>query len=70
MRIGKMLYSESSKKTEKYAAPVQQVFKRPYGVAVQCLSDLFITKDGESEEKEFTLKVFQKNNNNQPEYSK
>lgn len=52
-----MIYSESSKKTDKYATPIQQVFKRPHGVAVQCLSDLFIAKDGESDEKEFTLKV-------------
>lgn len=59
-----MLYSESSKKTEKYATPVQQVFKRPHGVAVQCLRDLFLTKEGDSDEKEFTLKVTPKEINN------
>lgn len=57
MRIGKMLYSESSKKTEKYATPIQQVFKRPHGVAVQNLNDLFVAKESDSDEKEFTLKV-------------
>uniref|UniRef100_A0A1Y1KZG9 C2 DOCK-type domain-containing protein n=1 Tax=Photinus pyralis TaxID=7054 RepID=A0A1Y1KZG9_PHOPY len=59
MRIGKMLYSESSKKTDKNAPALTQVFKRPHGVAVQNLSDMVSHKDGDSEEKEFTLKVYQ-----------
>lgn len=57
MRIGKMLYSESSKKTDKNAPPLQQVFKRPHGVAVQNMGDM-VAKEGDSEEREFTLKVF------------
>lgn len=56
MRIGKMLYSESSKKTDKNAQPLQQVFKRPHGVAVQNMGDM-VAKEGDSEEREFTLKV-------------
>lgn len=58
MRMGKMLYSESSKKTDKNAPPQQQVFRRPHGVAVQNMGDLVANnKEGDSEEKEFTLKV-------------
>ncbi|XP_017786650.1 PREDICTED: dedicator of cytokinesis protein 3 isoform X2 [Nicrophorus vespilloides] len=57
MRIGKMCYSESSKKTEKYATTLQQVYKRPHGVAVQNMGDLLNHK--ESEEREFPMKVFQ-----------
>lgn len=58
MRIGKMLYSESSKKTDKNAPAQTQVFKRPHGVAVQNMGDLVANnKEGDSEEKEFTLKV-------------
>lgn len=56
MRIGKMLYSESSKKTDKNAPPLQQVFKRPHGVAVQNMGDM-VAKEGDSEEREFTMKV-------------
>lgn len=52
-----MLYSESSKKTDKNAPTLTQVFKRPHGVAVQNLGDMLNHKEGESEEKEFTLKV-------------
>ncbi|XP_065173337.1 dedicator of cytokinesis protein 3 isoform X2 [Atheta coriaria] len=59
MRIGKMLYSESSRKAEKNPTATMQVFKRPHGVAVQNLSDLLMHKEGESDEREFTLKVFQ-----------
>lgn len=57
MRIGKMLYSESSKKTDKNAPTLLQVFKRPHGVAVQNLNDMLNHREGESDEKEFTLKV-------------
>lgn len=56
MRMGKMLYSESSKKTEKYATTSHQVFKRPHGVAILSLTEI-VSKENESEEKEFTLKV-------------
>lgn len=56
MRIGKMLYSDSSKKTEKAVAQ-QQVFKRPHGVAVQNLGDYLTSKEGDNEEKEFGMKV-------------
>lgn len=59
MRVGRMLYSESSsKKPEKNAAPLQQVFRRPHGVAVQNMGDV-VAKEGDSEEREFTLKVYQ-----------
>lgn len=58
MRIGKMLYSESSKKTDKNAPPQTQVYRRPHGVAIQNLGDLMANSRGsDSEEKEFTLKV-------------
>lgn len=56
MRIGRMLYSDSSKKTDKAVAQ-QQVFKRPHGVAVQNLGDYFTSKEGDTDEKEFTMKV-------------
>lgn len=52
-----MLYSESSKKTEKNV-PAPQVFKRPHGVAVLNLTEIVGNKELESEEKEFTFKVF------------
>nr|XP_022902417.1 dedicator of cytokinesis protein 3 isoform X2 [Onthophagus taurus] len=58
MRIGKMLYSESSKKTEKNVSTMQQVYKRPHGVAIQNLADVLLNKN-DSDEKEFTLKVYQ-----------
>lgn len=59
MRVGKMLYSESSKKTDKNGPAQQQVFKRPIGVAVQNMGDLVTSnKEGsESEEREYTMKV-------------
>lgn len=63
MRIGKMLYSDSTKKTEKSSSVVhhqQQVFKRPHGVAVQNIGDFLTIKESDSaEEKEFTMKVYQ-----------
>ncbi|KAI4460497.1 dedicator of cytokinesis [Holotrichia oblita] len=58
MRIGKMLYSESSKKTEKNTLGVQQVYKRPHGVAIHDLKEVLLNKN-DSEEKELTLKVYQ-----------
>lgn len=57
MRMGKMLYSESSKKTEKNPTTPHQVFKRPHGVAVLNLTEI-INKD-DNEEKECSLKVYQ-----------
>lgn len=60
MRIGKMLYSDSSKKTDK-AVTQQQVFKRPHGVAVQNLGDYLTSKEGDTEEKEFNMKVTMNN---------
>ena len=51
-----MIYSESSKKTDKNIPFVQQVYKRPHGVSVQNLAEMFAVKM-ESEEKEFALKV-------------
>lgn len=56
MRIGKMLYSDSSKKAEKVVSQ-QQMFKRPHGVAIQSLGDFLTSKEGEPEEKEFSMKV-------------
>lgn len=56
MRIGRMLYSDSSKKTDK-AVGQQQVFKRPHGVAVQNLGDYLTSKESDTEEKEFNMKV-------------
>lgn len=51
-----MLYSDSSKKTDK-AVTQQQVFKRPHGVAVQNIGDYLTAKEGDTEEKEFNMKV-------------
>lgn len=51
-----MLYSDSSKKTDKAVAQ-QQVFKRPHGVAVQNIGDYLTSKEGDNEEKEFSMKV-------------
>lgn len=59
MRIGRMLYSESSKKTDKNSIMQQQVFKRPHGVAVHNLGEFLTSKENESEEKELNLKVYQ-----------
>lgn len=52
-----MIYSDTSKKTEKYAALQQQVFKRPYGVGVQPLGKFLASKEKDSDEKEFNMKV-------------
>ncbi|KAK9889845.1 hypothetical protein WA026_007208 [Henosepilachna vigintioctopunctata] len=59
IRIGKMIYSDTSKKTDKYAPIQQQVYKRPYGVGVQPLGKFLASKDKDSDEKEFNMKVFQ-----------
>lgn len=58
MRIGKMLYSDSSKKTEKSAGQ-PQLFKRPHGIAVQNLGDFLTSKAEDGEEKEISMKVYQ-----------
>ncbi|XP_044271519.1 dedicator of cytokinesis protein 3 isoform X2 [Tribolium madens] len=58
MRIGKMIYSDN-KKTEKNAILQQQVFKRPHGVAVHNLGEYLMPKEGDSEEKELNMKVYQ-----------
>ncbi|XP_076266616.1 dedicator of cytokinesis spg isoform X4 [Rhynchophorus ferrugineus] len=58
MRIGKMLYSDSSKKTEKSAVQ-PQLFKRPHGVAVQNIGEFLTSKVEDSEEKEISMKVYQ-----------
>ncbi|XP_030749885.1 dedicator of cytokinesis protein 3 isoform X2 [Sitophilus oryzae] len=58
MRIGKMLYSDSSKKTEK-SATQPQLFKRPHGVAAQNIGEFLASKLEDSEEKEISMKVYQ-----------
>ncbi|XP_060529581.1 dedicator of cytokinesis protein 3 isoform X2 [Cylas formicarius] len=58
MRIGKMLYSDSSKKTEKSAGQ-PQMFKRPHGIAVQNLGDFLTSKESDNDEKEISMKVYQ-----------
>lgn len=59
MRIGKMVYSESSKKVSlSSSAPAPlSYFKRPLGVAVLSISEILTSKC--SDEKEFTFRVFQ-----------
>lgn len=63
MRIGKMVYSESSKKvslTSSSAPPPASYFKRPLGVAVLNISELLTSQNScSTEEKEFTFRVFQ-----------
>ncbi|KAL1512882.1 hypothetical protein ABEB36_002392 [Hypothenemus hampei] len=58
MRIGKMLYSDSSKKTEKIVGQ-PQLFRRPHGIAVQNIGEFLMNKSEDSEEKEFSMKVYQ-----------
>lgn len=61
MRIGKMLYSDSSKKTEKIAGQ-PQLFRRPHGIGVQNIGEFLTSKSEDNEEKEISMKVrgFQK----------
>lgn len=56
MRVGKMLYSDSSKKTEKSTVP-PQLFKRPHGIGVQNIGEFLTSKSEDNEEKEFSMKV-------------
>uniref|UniRef100_A0AAR5PSM5 Dedicator of cytokinesis protein 3 n=1 Tax=Dendroctonus ponderosae TaxID=77166 RepID=A0AAR5PSM5_DENPD len=58
MRIGKMLYSDSSKKTEK-AAGQPQLFRRPHGIGVQNIGEFLTSKSEDNEEKEISMKVYQ-----------
>lgn len=60
MRIGKMVYSESSKKVSiSSSAPVPAShFRRPLGVAILNISEMLTSSTG-SDEKEFTFRVFQ-----------
>ncbi|XP_050437512.1 dedicator of cytokinesis protein 3 isoform X2 [Adelges cooleyi] len=59
MRIGKMVYSESSKKMSITSSmpPPASHFKRPLGVAVLSIGELLTSPS--TEEKEFTFRVFQ-----------
>lgn len=52
MRIGRMVYSESSKKVS------TQTFKRPHGCAVLYINEVLHDRDPNIEEKEFTMKVY------------
>ncbi|XP_050303860.1 dedicator of cytokinesis protein 3 isoform X2 [Anthonomus grandis grandis] len=58
MRIGKMLYSDSSKKTEKSVGQ-PQLFKRPHGIGVQNIGEFLTSKCEDNEEKEISMKVYQ-----------
>lgn len=59
MRVGKMVYSESSKKVSISSAPAvpSSYFKRPLGVAVLNIGEVLTSNC--SDEKEFTFRVFQ-----------
>ncbi|CAG9773050.1 unnamed protein product [Ceutorhynchus assimilis] len=58
MRIGKMLYSDSSKRTEKSAGQ-PQLFRRPHGIGVQNIGEFLNSKSEDGEEKEISMKVYQ-----------
>lgn len=56
MRVGKLLYSESMKKTDKLNS--NQSYRRPYGVGILSLSDIAqFDNTIEPEEKEYNFKV-------------
>lgn len=58
MRIGKMVYSEPSKKISTLSAPSPaSYYKRPLGVAVLNISEML--KFNSNQEEEFTFRVFQ-----------
>ncbi|XP_021925130.1 dedicator of cytokinesis protein 3 isoform X3 [Zootermopsis nevadensis] len=66
MRMGRMLYSDSSKKSSgssSHSVPAHQLFKRPHGCAVLNINDILLNKDllpgGSNDEREFTFKVYQ-----------
>ncbi|GAB6029592.1 hypothetical protein CHUAL_005335 [Chamberlinius hualienensis] len=52
MRIGRMVYSESSKRSS------SQAFKRPHGCAVLPINEILHDRDPNLEDKEFTMKVY------------
>ena len=57
VRVGKIQYSESVKKSDKNTT--LQSYRRPFAVGVQCLNDMALTDSIlEAEEKEFNIKVF------------
>ncbi|XP_063227619.1 dedicator of cytokinesis protein 3 [Bacillus rossius redtenbacheri] len=61
MRMGRMLYSDSSRKSAGHAAPPpppHQLFKRPHGCAVLPVSEVLLAKEA-GEEREFTFRVYQ-----------
>ncbi|XP_033610429.1 dedicator of cytokinesis protein 3 isoform X2 [Cryptotermes secundus] len=65
MRMGRMLYSDSSKKSSStsHSVPLHQLFKRPHGCAVLNINEVLSNKDspqgGSNHEREFTFKVYQ-----------
>lgn len=66
MRIGKMVYSESSKKvslssssSSSSAQTPASYFKRPLGVAVLNIGEMLTSNSGGGDEREFTFRVFQ-----------
>lgn len=66
MRMGRMLYSDSSKKSSSssnHSVPAHQLFKRPHGCAVLNIGDILLNKDSppgsSNDEREFTFKVYQ-----------
>lgn len=65
MRIGRMLYSDSSRKlgSSSHSVPAHQLFKRPHGCAVLNINDIFSNKEtppgGPNDERELTFKVYQ-----------
>lgn len=57
-----MMYSESSKRggtTERKEAPPTHMFRRPHAVAALNLSEMITPREGDTDEKEFTFKVYQ-----------
>ncbi|GLH11496.1 uncharacterized protein GBIM_16259 [Gryllus bimaculatus] len=54
LRVGRMLYSDSVKKS---SSSPSSVFKRPHGCAVLPVSEVLLSKDS-PDEKEFSCKVF------------
>jgi len=66
MRIGKMVYSESSKKvslssssSSSSAQTAASYFKRPLGVAVLNIGEMLTSNSSGGDEREFTFRVFQ-----------
>ena len=59
MRMGKILYSDNTRKTDKSTMALNQMYKRPYAVSVSRLSDMIDSKHNENDERSFPLKIFQ-----------